>query len=394
MRIAQLSDSFLPIMDGVARVTLAYTETLCKMGHELTVIAPLCDTGPRGGYPFEIVDFKAVRLPLLRQYKTAEARWDKHYMERIKMIPLDIVHTQSPFAAGTEALRLAVERNIPLVGMFHSKYEDDFVKAVHSRKIAHIGTRIVVDFYNRCDEVWTVSESSVDVMREYGYKGDVQVMLNGVSMKPVSREKLDEVNARFDLGASPVLLYVGQLDWKKNLLNLILAAAEMKKAGTDFRLVFAGQGINREEMENKLTELGLMPHTRFTGHITEADTLAALYQRASVYAFPSLYDTASMTVREAAALGTPSVMVRGATTASIVTDGENGFLCENAPEDLARVITKAVTDPEALRRAGEGAKRTISIPWEQTMEKAVRRYENLIELGKRGKLKDKSKRLL
>ena len=101
-----------------------------------------------------------------------------------------------------------------------------------------------------------------------------------------------------------------------------------------------------------------------------------------------------MTVHEAAALGTPSVMVRGATTASIVTDGENGFLCENAPEDLARVITKAVTDTEALKKAGEGAKKTISIPWEQTMEKAVRRYENLIELGKRGKLKDKSKRLL
>ena len=57
-------------------------------------------------------------------------------------------------------------------------------------------------------------------------------------------------------------------------------------------------------------------------------------------------------------------------------------------------MTKAVTDPEALKRAGDGARRTISIPWEQTMEKAVRRYENLIELGKRGKLKDKSKRLL
>jgi glycosyltransferase involved in cell wall biosynthesis len=87
-------------------------------------------------------------------------------------------------------------------------------------------------------------------------------------------------------------------------------------------------------------------------------------------------------------------MVRGATTASIVEDGENGFLCDDTPEDLARVITRAITDPDALKKAGEGAKKTISIPWEQTMEKAVKRYEDLIELGKKGKLKDKSKRLL
>ena len=57
MRIAQVTDTFLPVVDGVGRVVVAYAETLAKMGHEVTVSAPMYNTGHRGGLLYELVDY-------------------------------------------------------------------------------------------------------------------------------------------------------------------------------------------------------------------------------------------------------------------------------------------------------------------------------------------------
>ena len=144
----------------------------------------------------------------------------------------------------------------------------------------------------------------------------------------------------------------------------------------------------------KIHELNIQDRAEQLGHITDASLLDALYARASVFAFPSLYDAAPMVVREAAVMGTPSVMVKGSTAAEIIRHGENGLLCENDPKDLARVITGALKDPEKLRTIGEQARETIPVPWDKVMEIAAERYERLVALGKEGKLKDKRKRML
>ena len=176
LRIGQFTDTFLPIVDGVGRVVQAYAETLSGMGHQVTVVAPMYDTGHQGGFPFELVDFIGTGVPGFKQYKIGEAVWDSHYRKRMRMITLDLVHAHSPFTAGSEAIRLAALRKLPLVGTFHSKYYDDFLKATKSESIAKIGTKFVVNFYNRCDEVWAVGQNTADVLRGYGYEGEIQVM--------------------------------------------------------------------------------------------------------------------------------------------------------------------------------------------------------------------------
>lgn len=394
LRIGQFTDTFLPIVDGVGRVALAYSETLCKLGHQVTVVTPMYDTGYRGGYPFELVDFDAKALPGMKQYKTGEAPWDPHYRHRMKMIPLDLVHAHSPFTAGSEALRLAVLRKLPLVATFHSKYYDDFLKVTKSETLAKAGVKFVVDFYNRCDEVWAVGENTADVLQEYGYSGEIQVMPNGVSLRVANPAAVEEVNRRWGLKKDPLILFVGQMNWKKNILTVLEACALLKHQGQKFHLILAGQGPDMREIERKINELNLKDRTSLAGHITDMELLDGLYARASLFAFPSLYDAAPMVVREAAVMGTPAVMVRGSTAAEIIRHGENGFLCENAAEDLARVMREALADQETLRKVSQAARDTIPVPWEQIMEKAVERYTRLVALGKEGKLNKKYLRVI
>ena len=163
LKIGQFTDTFLPVVDGVGRVVQAYSETLCKMGNQVTVVAPMYDTGFQGGFPFQLVEYVGSSVPGMKQYKVGEAVLDAHYRRRIRMIDLDLIHAHSPFTAGSEALRLAAVRKLPLVGTFHSKYYDDFLKATRSESIAKMGVKLVVSFYNRCDEVWAVGKNTADV---------------------------------------------------------------------------------------------------------------------------------------------------------------------------------------------------------------------------------------
>ncbi|MBR3905541.1 MAG: glycosyltransferase [Clostridia bacterium] len=394
LRVGQFSDTFLPIVDGVGRVAYAYAETLCKLGHQVTVGCPMYDTGYRGGLPFEIVDYKAAPLPGMKQYKQGEAPMDPHYRKRMRMIPLDIVHAHSPFTAGSEALRLAVQRKIPLVGTFHSKYYDDFLKATKSETLAKLGTKFVVDFFHRCDEVWAVGDSTADVLRSYGYKGDIQVMPNGVALRTVDPAAVKEVNRRWQLGSDPVILFVGQMNWKKNIRTVLEACALLRRDGRKFHLVLAGQGPDMKEIEEKIYELDLKSCTHLAGHITDMKLLDGLYARADVFAFPSLYDSAPMVIREAAVMGTPSVLVRGSCAADVMTDGQNGYLCDDTAESLCDVMKNVMDDKETLERISLCAQETIPVPWDKLMVHAVERYERLIALNKEGKLAKKNLRMI
>lgn len=394
LRIGQFTDTFLPIVDGVGRVVQAYSETLCRMGHQVTVVAPMYDTGFQGGFPFELVEYVGSSVPGMKQYKVGEAILDAHYRRRIRMIELDVIHAHSPFTAGSEALRLAAVRKLPLVATFHSKYYDDFLKATRSESIAKMGVKLVVSFYNRCDEVWAVGSNTAEVLRKYGYEGEICVMPNGATMRTVSRGDVEEVSRRWRLGEEPLIFFAGQMDWKKNILTVLEGCAEMKKQGQPFRLLLAGQGMDLAAISQKIRDLNIQDRTEMIGHITDSSLLDALYARASVFAFPSLYDAAPMVVREAAVMGTPSIMVRGSTAAEVIRHGENGLLCENDPKDLARVMMEALKNPAGLEAIGQKARETIPVPWEKVLETAVEHYERLVALGREGKLRDKHRRML
>lgn len=376
MRILQFTDSFLPIMDGVANVVYQYALNMGRKGHECYVVAPQTDTGYRGNFPFEIVDYIPLPLLKVKNYTVGMPALDRHCQNRLSAVHGDIVHVHSPFTAGQAGLAYAQKNSLPVVGTFHSKYYDDFLQVTGMELLAGVGVKHVVNFYNRCDQVWAVSASSADTLRGYGYKGDVSVMPNGTDIRPVAEEQVRKVAETYGLGGeAPVLLFVGQINWKKNLRRVLEACARLEKP---FRLILAGQGPHEKDARHLAEKLGIADRTQFTGHITDPDVLNALYRNADLFLFPSLYDNAPLVVREAAAVGTPSVTVRGSSAAECIVDGENGLLCEDDSDDLARVIRAALSDREALRRMGENARDTIPIPWTKLVDDVLERYKALI----------------
>lgn len=379
MRIGQFSDSFYPIVDGVGRVVMSYADTLARKGHECYVVAPMTDTGYRGDWPFELVDFFSVGVPTQRQYSTGMPLLDPHYDARMANIELDVVHAHSPFIAGAEALRIGRARDIPVIGTFHSRYYDDFYKLTRAEMLANIGVRFIVNFYERCDEVWAVSQSSAETLHDYGYSGEIVVMPNGTPDVTPNAENRRLAAERFSLPESGVLFYCGQLNWKKNIRRILEACAVLRREGRTFTLVLAGQGPDKDAIRAQAEALGLMDNTVFTGHVTDERLLYGLYEAADVFVFPSLYDTSGMVVREAAAMETPSVVVRGSGAAEAVIDGENGFLCNDLTSSVAEALRTVLDHPDATARMGKNARSTIFFPWDRIVDNAVARYEKLTE---------------
>ena len=383
MKIGQFSDTFLPIVDGVGRVVYNYAEQIALKGHESYVIAPLADTGYRGKFPFEIIDYISVVLPGLPQYKIGTPTTDTHFSQRVRAVPFDIIHAHTPFIAGNRAKSVSRRLGIPLVGSFHSKYYDDFYKITHMKSAARFGTDNVLQFFNKCDAVWAVSNASADVLREYGYQGDVFVVENGVAITDPDQSAALEVQEKYGLGDKPVLLFVGQLNWKKNIRTVLEAAALLKKRGLDFRLVLTGQGPDAEAICRTADELDIGERTIMTGHISDQRILNGLYLRSALFTFLSEYDNAPMVVREAAVMGTPSLLVRGSCAAEVVIDGMNGLLCRNDPTDAADQIERVLIYPDELGRLGQSARNTIPMGWSHIIDRALERYTELIARGKK-----------
>ena len=98
--------------------------------------------------------------------------------------------------------------------------------------------------------------------------------------------------------------------------------------------------------------------------------------------FPSLYDNAPMVLREAAAMGTPGLLVQGSCAAEGVTDGVNGYISpDESAERIAETILRALPTTETV---GQEAQRTIPVSWASIMERVVAEYERLIA-GKRSR---------
>lgn len=383
MIIGQFCDTFPPNLDGVGRVTLAYCEELKKLGHAVYYVAP---NHPNAENTDSLNTILSASLKIPTELHRIGVPWiSPRYNKKLKSIPFDIVHAQSPFSAGLEALKVAKKLNVPLVATFHSKFYDDALKITHSKVLSRATVNIIIDFFNKCDAVWAVNDGTAEVLREYGFGGKITVMENGTDLVKPTKRALTETRAKIHYDSSlPLFLFVGQHNTKKNLDGVIRACQILKQKGLEFRLVTAGDGPDTDKLKHLVKKLDLVDEVEFLGFVSDPEELTALYALADLLVFPSLYDNAPMVLREAAAAGTPALLVQGSTAAESLKDGENALIARNdSPEAIAARIE---TGLKTLKTVGKNAQKTIPIPWSKIMQKVVKEYEALIQ-EKQGRIR-------
>ncbi len=388
------NDSYAPITDGVAMVTKNYAHWLNRL------VGPSCVVTPDMPDYYDSEEFPVYRYFSLPLHARPPYRFGMNFVgevhekrrrgdnlrERLSTnvfdIPFSLVHAHCPFTSGELAKRVATVKKIPLVATFHTKYREDFQQSLKGKLLVDIAVFRLVLFYNSVDFVWVPSSETIETLRSYGYKGPIEVMPNGTDLI-VDEEELPMLRAEGEkfLGLPsglPVLLYIGQHIKEKNLDLLVDSLGLLSAGGTDFRMVFIGGGYHREALEARVAELGLGDKVLFKGVVRDRELIKRAYARADILYFPSLYDTSSLIVKEAAGMRLPTLLVSGSTTAQGVVDGKNGFLAENSAQGMARRLAAALADPDSRRMAGLGAYSTLYRSWESVIGEVGERYRAIL----------------
>ena len=396
MNVCLLNDSFPPVIDGVVNVVMNYADYLLRdHGAGVAVGTPRYPDADYGQYPYPVVAYPSFDTAAVASgYRAGNPFGGKALAELAGFQP-DIIHSHCPASATVIARLLREETGAPVVFTYHTKYDIDIRRVVHARLAAHEAITAMVNNIEACDEVWTVSRGAGESLQALGFRGDYRVMANGVDFPRgrAGQDKAARVTAGYDLPEGvPVFLFVGRLMTYKGLPLILDALKLLADRGRDFRMVFVGKGPDREKLETQARALGLTGSAAgpdkcfFTGPVYDREALRAWNTRADLFLFPSTFDTNGLVVREAAACGLASVLIRGSCAAEGVTDGVNGFIIEETPEALAALLETVSGDLPHLRQVGDRAMEDLYLSWQDCVSRAYERYQVILEEKARGGL--------
>lgn len=385
LSVCLLNDSFPPVIDGVANAVLNYARII-QEGLGSTVVGVPDYPGVTDSYPFPVVRYPSFDTTKLVGYR-AGYPFSPRALDALAEFAPDIIHSHCPVMSTVMARALRERLDIPVVFTYHTKFDIDIRRAISGHLLQQTAIRLLVDNISACDEVWVVSRGAGENLRSLGYAGDYIVMENGVDFPrgPVSQEKCEALRQELALPPEvPVYLFVGRMMWYKGIRIILDALAALRRSGQDFRMLLVGDGMERQEMEQLVKELRLDDVCIFTGAIRDREKLRTYFSLSDLFLFPSTFDTNGIVVREAAACGTASVLVRGSCAAEDVTEDGNALLIEENAASLKALLEQVGTNRPALRDLGQRALEQLYLSWEDSVTRAYARYGTVLDHYRRG----------
>lgn len=376
------NDSFPPILDGVTLTVENYARWLAEKGKIPCVVTPWNPVPPQCSY--DVMRFFSLPIQSRKPYRYGYPKLDPFIWKRLRDTDFRLLHSHCPFSSGRLAVYVKKHRNLPLIGTFHSKYRSDLK---HSFRRAPwcipIIMKRILNFFNACDHVWIPQKQVEETVREYGYEGPLTVVENGndfasIITGDVWNYKM-EAKRRLGMNSSEVaLLFVGQHIWEKGI-HTILDALVLLDGKLDFTMNFIGDGYAAAEMEEFLKRNRLDSRVRMRGVIRDRDTLSDYYAASDLFIFPSPYDNAPLVLREAAAMGTPGLLLDGSTASEVIVRDSNGFLSDNSPQSFADSIRWIHNNPTLLRDVSLRARATLVRSWEDVVDEVSGRYDKILK---------------
>ncbi len=228
----------------------------------------------------------------------------------------------------------------------------------------------VLKSYRRSALIIPISQASkIDLLKYYrGISGNkVKVVPLGVNQKPSYRDASHEVRK---LAAKPYLLYVGGIDLRKNIVELLRTFYALKPEHPDLRLICVGKEF---DLDDQMTDLGwfdiLGSQARYAkdvllpGFLSDTD-VQYLYAHAKVFVFPSRYEGFGLPILEAMQASCPVVAYNNSSIPEVA--GEAALLVEeNQP--MASAVQQVLSDPTLRDRLiAKGLKQARAFTWEET----------------------------
>jgi glycosyltransferase involved in cell wall biosynthesis len=380
MRVAIITENFLPKLDGVTRTLARLLEYLRDNGHPALLLGP--DSGMQEYAGAEVVGTAGFPLPFYPELKFNFFR--PLFIRRLNEFQPDIVHLVDPVVLGAAGLAAARFLNKPIISSYHTNiaaYCAYFGVPIFTRPMWAYNRLI----HSQCTLTFCPSPSTATMLEKQGFQ-NLRIWSRGVDttlFRPERRStelRSSWLQGRRRPDEKTVLLYAGRISWEKNLRLLTQAYRNMDHKRC--HLVIVGQGPAFGEIQQELADL---PVT-FTGYL-QGEYLAAAYASADIFAFPSRSETFGQVVLEAMASGLPVAGVRSEGVCDLVQDGDTGYLLDaqglSEKEEIIAyqsILEHLIVNAALRRNMGRTAlKEAQKRSWPAAMKSLMQGYKEVIE---------------
>ena len=352
VRVAIVSEVFLPAVDGVVTRLMRTLEEFARRGDDVVLVAPggTETIDDYSGIP--VVGVPEVRLPLYpdgRGYPPKRVSLPGPALARtLNRIRPDVIHAINPVLLAAGAVAYARQRRLPLVASYHAHLAT-YASLYRMGFLEPAGWRYIRMLHNSAQVNLATSAATLEVLAEHGIER-LALWPYGIDTERFSPAKRSPDWRRRLAGehpTHPILLYVGRLAKEKTVERLLEAARR-----PDVRLAIVGDGPLRGQLEQLFSGTG----TTFHGFL-DGEDLARAYASADVFVMPSDTETLGFVTLEAQASGLPVIAADSPTARELIRQGHTGLRFHPAlAGSLDAAITELLADPPRIRHMGAAAR--------------------------------------
>ena len=361
MKVLFWTDGFWPHTGGLQTQSFQFIENFQKRDHQCMVLTRKHQTQEKEDETYRGISIKRFAFDtIIAKYELKNIRSIQDYLESLlREFQPDIVHLNLCLGWSTFVFLLFKHLfHIPIVLTLHTSLFDKGKTFPIIEKIVSSVDKIC------CVSNWAIREIEENLP---SIKNKLRLIYNGLLIP-----EIDPTPLSF---SPPTLLLLGRLCPKKGFDTAIQAFSLLKKSNSNARLLIAGEGQERQTLENLVNQLGLLDSVQFTGEV-ERDKALSLINQATLVIVPSYSELFGLVALEAMQLERPVIASRVGGLQEVISDGETGLLVPpQNPGILYQAIQELLENPEkAIRLGKQGRKSTME---KFTIHQNVVHYENL-----------------
>jgi len=218
------------------------------------------------------------------------------------------------------------------------------------------------------------TEATKKFMIKKGYK-NVETIPIGVDTKLFyPRKKLTK--KRLGINKGPLILYVGVLEDRKNILLLIDVLSILVKDMPNIKLVVIGKGKLKKILINKITKYNIGNNIILIDSVLNEE-LPFFYSFSDLFIILSKYEIFGIVLLESMACGTPVVSTPTAGALDVIKHNYNGLIVNYNKNDIANSVLDLLTNEKRLYKINNFALKTIKMSYDWGV--IAKRYKKLYE---------------
>lgn len=374
LRVAIVTETYPPEVNGVARTVARVVEGLLARGHEVQLIRPTNESSTAHPSNPRLREILTRGCPIPRYPELKLGFPAGRQLTRLwRAAPPDIVHLATEGPLGASALLAARRLGLPTVSEFRTNF-DAYTRYYGIGCLQGFIRGYLRAFHNRTGLTMVPTSLLANELQRCGFI-KLATVARGVDASVFHPSHRSD-HLRSAWGASRgsiVAISVGRLAPEKNLDLVHSAFLAMRRVHPDTHLVFVGDGPSKSQLQAKCTE------ATFAGMRSGSD-LAAHYASADLLLFPSITETYGNVTLEAMASGLPVVAYDYAAASQMIRHGESGLLAKyNDPAHFIGLAASAARHSKTLPSIGLRARQCAeSMDWNVILDKIQSHYRDAI----------------